>query len=247
MKSRGYTLVALMIGITVMMIVIAAILPLASTQTQREREEELIFRGRQYAEGIRCFKRKYGRPPSSLKEMYQTRPRTLRKLWKDPITNSTRWGLVNMGTLTPIGPAQGGLPGSTSGGSSFGSGGFGSGGFGGKGGTSPTPSPSPTPDPFTTGSDSTGGAKPPGQQGEDTAAGSNPTDPSQTAPLPVLGVYSLSHKKAMRTYQGRDTYDAWKFDERSLTDAGGGIVNVNMTPGGLPGPGIGPPGAGGVK
>ncbi len=105
--SRGYTLVALMIGLTVMAVLIAAVLPLASTEAQRDKEDELIFRGLQYAEGIRNFRRRYGRYPNSLKEMYEVRPRTLRKLWKDPITNSDKWGLITLTTGAP-------LPGTTS-------------------------------------------------------------------------------------------------------------------------------------
>ena len=105
--SRGYTLVALVMGMTIMAILIAAVLPLASTEAQRDKEDELIFRGFQYAEGIRGFRRRYGRYPNTLKEMFETRPRTLRKLWKDPITNSANWGLVSLTTGAP-------LPGTTS-------------------------------------------------------------------------------------------------------------------------------------
>ncbi|MCC6130159.1 MAG: type II secretion system protein [Acidobacteria bacterium] len=99
---RGYTLVALLVGMTVMAILMAAALPIASTQVQREREEELIFRGLQYAEGIRLYRKRYGRYPNSLKEMFETRPRTIRKLWKDPITNSMDWGIVGPGGTVQI-------------------------------------------------------------------------------------------------------------------------------------------------
>ncbi len=98
-------MVALLVGVAVMMVVIAAILPLASAETQRDKEEELIFRGRQFAEGIRNFRRKYGRYPNTLKEMYEIRPRVLRKLWKDPITNSDDWGIVGFTTGAPL-PGQ---------------------------------------------------------------------------------------------------------------------------------------------
>ena len=77
-SSRGYTLVALMIGLTIMAILVAAVLPLASTEAQRDKEDELVFRGFQYAEGVRGFRRRYGRYPNTLKEMYEVRPRTLR-------------------------------------------------------------------------------------------------------------------------------------------------------------------------
>lgn len=104
---RGYTLVALLVGVTALAILHAAILPLASAQAQRDREAELIFRGLQYAEGIRIFRRRFGRYPNNLKEMVELKPRTLRKLWKDPMTNSEDWGLV---TLTGAPPPGGGNP-----------------------------------------------------------------------------------------------------------------------------------------
>ena len=122
---RGYTLVALMIGLTVMMILIAAVLPSVSAEAQRMKEEELIFRGTQYAEGIRVFRRKYGRYPNALKEMIETRPRTLRKLWKDPMTPEGDWVVIGL-----VAPVAGVPP------------------PGGAGGAQPTPTPVPTPGPF---------------------------------------------------------------------------------------------------
>jgi type II secretory pathway pseudopilin PulG len=110
-SSRGFTLVALIVGMTVMLILIAAVLPLASAEAQRDREAELIFRGVQYAEGIRTFRKRYGRYPNSLKEMYDVRPRTLRKLWKDPMTNSLKWGLITVVGGAPLpGATPGGMP-----------------------------------------------------------------------------------------------------------------------------------------
>lgn len=192
--SRGYTLVALMVGLTIMAVLIAAVLPLASTEAQRDKEDELIFRGLQYAEGIRNFRRRYGRYPNTLKEMFEVRPRTLRKLWKDPITNSDKWGLITLltgaplpGTTTPAPPGGGGSP------------------F-----ASPTPAASPVSTP--------GFGAPPGQ--------GQPTGP-------VTGVYSLSKKKAFRLFDGRDTYDQWRFTEQTLLNQGPPL------PSGPPGPGIG--------
>jgi type II secretory pathway pseudopilin PulG len=146
-STRGYTMVFLLVGMTVMAVLIAAILPLASAEVQRGKEQELIFRGLQYAEGIRNFKRRYGRYPSSLKEMYTVRPRTVRKLWKDPITNSDDWGLI---TVTTGAPGQG-LPVS-------GPGGVPPGGSGPR----PLPTPSPTPTPSFGGLTGMAGAPPAG-------------------------------------------------------------------------------------
>ncbi len=139
-RSRGYTLVALIVGMTVMAILIAAVLPTASTEAQRDKEAELIFRGIQYAEGIRTFRKRYGRYPNTLKEMYEVRPRTLRKLWKDPMTNSLNWGLITAVAGAPLpGARPGGMPGGPL-----------------------APTPVPTPQPGMPGSPGNPGDAPPG-------------------------------------------------------------------------------------
>ena len=208
-RDRGYTLVALLVGMTVMMILIAAALPLASTQAQRSKEDDLIFRGLQYAEGIRVFKRRYGRYPTSLKEMLDVRPRTLRKLWTDPMTGKVDWVTISLTTLMPLPGSGSGTSGKRSSGSFL-----------------PSPNPTPTPGAF----------GPPGG-----AAGGQVLGP-------ITGVRSRSTKKGYRVRDGRDVYSEWLFTEQSLTNASG--HSGAMTPGGLPGPGIGggttlpPPGSG---
>jgi type II secretory pathway pseudopilin PulG len=106
-RARGYTLVALLVGVTVMSVLIASVVPLASAEAQRDREEELIFRGRQYAEGIRVFRRRFGRYPNTLKELHELKPRSIRKLWKEPISNTDVWGLLS---IANAGPGPGGAP-----------------------------------------------------------------------------------------------------------------------------------------
>ena len=54
-RAAGYNLVALVVGITVLSILTAAAMPLWSTAIRRDKEEELISRGLQYAEAIRVF------------------------------------------------------------------------------------------------------------------------------------------------------------------------------------------------
>lgn len=115
--QSGYTLVALVIGMAILTIMTAAVAPAISVIMQRDRENELIFRGRQYARGIALFQRRYGRLPTSLKEMYENRPRTLRKLWKEPMCNCDDWYLIIQGTpdANPIGGMPPGQPGPTQG------------------------------------------------------------------------------------------------------------------------------------
>jgi type II secretory pathway pseudopilin PulG len=91
------------IGMAVMAILLAAVGPVIATVMKREREEELIFRGKQYARGIALFQKRFGRYPNSLKEMYENRPRTIRKLWKDPMCRCDNWHLLILGSADAAG------------------------------------------------------------------------------------------------------------------------------------------------
>jgi type II secretory pathway pseudopilin PulG len=104
--EAGYNLVILMVAITVMNILIAATLPAWSQAIQREKEEELIFRGFQYAEAIRVFQIRFGRLPVRLDELIKTEPRSIRQLWKDPMTADGKWGILFQGQ--PQVPLKGG-------------------------------------------------------------------------------------------------------------------------------------------
>lgn len=92
--SAGYTLVAAVVLATVLSILVAAALPSWSQALQRDKEEELIFRGMQYAEAIRIFQLRFGRLPVRLEELFTVNPRCIRQLWKDPMTKSGDWGLI---------------------------------------------------------------------------------------------------------------------------------------------------------
>lgn len=94
-------MVVLMMAVTILMILIAAALPMWSQVMKREREAELIFRGWQYAEAIRVFQQRHGRFPTRLEELMEVEPRSIRKLWEDPMTESGEWGLVFQGGVAP--------------------------------------------------------------------------------------------------------------------------------------------------
>jgi len=95
--EQGYNLVILTVMITVMSIALAAALPRWSTEIEREREEELIFRGLQYAEAIRIFQTRFGRLPLRLEELLETEPRSIRQLWPNPMREDGRWALIFQG------------------------------------------------------------------------------------------------------------------------------------------------------
>ncbi|MEZ5312704.1 MAG: type II secretion system protein [Thermoanaerobaculia bacterium] len=109
-SSDGYSLVVVVMLIAVMSILVAAVLPLASTQVQRSKEEDLISRGLQYAEAIRVFQRRFGRLPVRLEELVEVEPRSIRRLWKDPMTNEVNWVRIYEGVPAggqPVDPATG--------------------------------------------------------------------------------------------------------------------------------------------
>jgi len=61
-------------------------LPVWHTMAQREKEEELIFRGEQYARAIALFQRRFpGAVPPTLQVLLDAH--LLRKKYKDPMTN----------------------------------------------------------------------------------------------------------------------------------------------------------------
>ncbi len=95
--QRGYTLVALIVAVTVLNVLLAVALPLWSQQIQRQKEEELISRGLQYAQAIQVFQTRYGRLPIRLEELIEVKPRCIRQLWKDPMTKDGKWGLIFQG------------------------------------------------------------------------------------------------------------------------------------------------------
>ena len=101
--DAGYTLVMLVITIAIMSIMMGVAVQAVSFQMQREREAELIFRGKQYVEAIRIYKAKYGRNPMRMKEIWEADPKVIRKKWKDPITNSENWGIIFMGQERQMG------------------------------------------------------------------------------------------------------------------------------------------------
>ena len=84
--NRGYAMAALLVAMTVMAVLMSALLPVWSHMATRDKEEELIFRGRQYARAIGLFQRKFANTaPPTIDVLVEQR--FLRKKYKDPITN----------------------------------------------------------------------------------------------------------------------------------------------------------------
>jgi len=76
----------LIVGLAVMAVLMTAVMPVWKHTVQREKEEELVFRGEQYAHAIGMFQRKTANAyPPTLDLLVQQK--FLRKKYKDPVTN----------------------------------------------------------------------------------------------------------------------------------------------------------------
>jgi type II secretory pathway pseudopilin PulG len=91
--SRGYLIIMLMMAVLVIALGLLVAVPVWQTELQREKEEELIFRGKQYAEAVRIYVQKNpGRYPASLKELLDKK--CIRKLFKDPLGPDGQWNVI---------------------------------------------------------------------------------------------------------------------------------------------------------
>jgi type II secretory pathway pseudopilin PulG len=76
---------ALLVAMSVMAIMMSAAMPTWSHMIRREKEEELLFRGNQYARAINQYQRKFANAsPASLDVLIEQR--LLRKKFKDPLS-----------------------------------------------------------------------------------------------------------------------------------------------------------------
>ncbi len=112
--ERGYAMAVLLVGMAVMLTLMTVAMPVWRQQQQREREEELLFRLKQYAHALALYQRRLpGASPASVDDL--VKQRFLRKKYKDPITGKDfavlRVGQVSPGMSTGL-PGMPGMPGS---------------------------------------------------------------------------------------------------------------------------------------
>ena len=185
--DSGYALLFVMLAATLILVSLTAVLPSVYQEGQREREQELIFRGTQYARAIANFHQKFQRFPTSVNELTKLTNgyRFLRKEFADPMTPSGKWRFIHANSQGVLldsktqGPASGGQgqPGA----------GQGTGGFG------------------MSGPSSMGGSAF-GQQSSAFSGAGN-----QGGGTYIVGVASTSLKKSIRIWNQKTHYDEWEF------------------------------------
>ena len=97
-NERGYGLVVLLMIATLMLVALTAALPSIYQEGQREREEELLFRGNEYARAIALFYRQFRRYPVSVNDLLSTNGfRFLRRKYADPMSRGGKWRFIHAG------------------------------------------------------------------------------------------------------------------------------------------------------
>ena len=221
-SQRGYAMAVLLVAMSIMAIMLTVAMPVWKRMAQREKEEELVFRGQQYVHAIALFQRKTANAyPPNIDLL--VRERYLRKKYKDPITNDDFVPL-------PVGAQPGGV----------GAGGSQPGGRGAQppagssaGRGSPPQSSNTTPSNTPQGAGGRGTATPFGAPSAGTIGG-------------ISGVASKSKDQSIRIYNGRTHYNEWAFvfvQPQQAPGAGGGPGAA--APGGRGATPTGPGGVGG--
>jgi hypothetical protein len=99
--EEGYALMLVVFLTTLMLLATIVAAPSVRTERKREKEEEMIWRGKQYIRGIKLYYRKNGHFPTSLDDL--TKPkmgslRYLRQAYKDPMNKEDgSWRLIYVG------------------------------------------------------------------------------------------------------------------------------------------------------
>jgi type II secretory pathway pseudopilin PulG len=100
-SQRGYALLLAMFLTTMLLIATLVAAPSVRTERKREKEEEMIWRGKQYVHAIKLYYRKNGRLPTSVDDL--TKPkngsvRYLRQEYKDPMNKEDgTWRFIYVG------------------------------------------------------------------------------------------------------------------------------------------------------
>jgi len=133
--EEGYMLIAVLFLAAMILLMLSIAVPKMAADIERDREVELMHRGKQYIRGIKLYYKKFGAYPPNMEALEKSNEiRFLRKRYKDPVTGKDEWHLIHFGeNKTPtamgfFGQPMGGIGGGTMAGT--GPGGMGQGGYG---------------------------------------------------------------------------------------------------------------------
>jgi hypothetical protein len=247
-RQQGFALLLVMFLTTLLLLGAMAAAPYVRTERQREKEEEMIWRGKQYVRGIKLFYRKNGRFPTSVDDLVKPKVgslRFMRQAYKDPMNKDDgTWRMIYVGpagqligSLKPpqtlqipaIGGAQAGaLPGSNAQqGSGFGASAFGQ--------ASPSPGTQQNP---AQGGQPSSAASGQGSATADNAANATPSGLVNDSPVfggNIIGVGSKVNKRSVIVYDKAKNYRLFEFVWNPSKDLANAL-NQTGTQVGVPNP-----------
>jgi hypothetical protein len=206
--ERGYALLMVIFLVATLMVFAVVGSLSVKTQGQRDKEDELAWRGNQYVRAIRFFYKKNGRFPKTIDELtacHTDQPNFLRKAYKDPMNKADgSWRLIYVlpngqlqgsvmhtqlqGAMPIAGPLGGNLPGATT--------------------TMPSPGGMAGQTPTTgTGTQQPPSTTPPGTTGQSSSSSSDSTVFGGS----IIGVASKIKVPSMRVYKLGTSYYEWEF------------------------------------
>jgi type II secretory pathway pseudopilin PulG len=211
-REQGYILMLILLLLALLLVSLVAIAPRMATEIKREREEEMVHRGKDYATAVKRYFKKFGRYPTSIEQLENTNNiRFLRRRWKDPTTGkdfrllhfgeqkSVPKGLfgaaIGTGGALPGGGGGGGIPGAIIN-SALG---------GGPQGQPQSGQPGPSAGPGTQGDQGS-------QPGAPAASISSPLGTGQTfGGGPIIGVAGTKNQASLKTWNDKNNYKDWEF------------------------------------
>ncbi|HYA78852.1 MAG TPA: hypothetical protein VED65_00820 [Candidatus Bathyarchaeia archaeon] len=99
-SESGYALILVVFFLALLVLALSEAAPTVLSNIQREKEKEMVWRGKQYTRGIRMYYLKNNRFPTSLDDLTQNKTgiRFMRQAYKDPMNQTDgSWRLIYVG------------------------------------------------------------------------------------------------------------------------------------------------------
>ena len=100
-NQRGYAILLVLFFVTLLLLMSISVAPNILTEGRRQKEIEMIWRGKQYTRAVKLYYRKTGKFPTSMDELIKPsigNIRFIRQAYKDPMnTKDGEWRLIYVG------------------------------------------------------------------------------------------------------------------------------------------------------
>jgi type II secretory pathway pseudopilin PulG len=255
-RQSGYVLMVILLILALLIIALVAVAPREAAQIRRDREEETIHRGTEYARAVKRFYRKVGRYPVRIEELESTNNmRFLRRRYTDPMTGQ-EFRILHYGEQKSVPKGLFGAPAGVAAGGAGGAG-IASGGGGGLPGAIIGNTMGGSPMGGSMGAPTFGGTAPgSGDSGQPQTPGTPASNMGSAVggPTfgggPIIGVAGTKDQASLKTWNDKTNYRDWEFyyDPRFDTQQQQGGVQGGVGQPGNPAGGPNPnPGSKGPK